>query len=110
LKVLAVNLNKPKILSQVKPYLRKRKYKFAVSVDPRGKLGDKLAINGIPTLLLADKNGNIIYRSSGYEDGLENEYLKELINYLEKENIPYDDFTFKSNEDGKKKNIIDIEF
>jgi thioredoxin-related protein len=110
LKVLTINLNKPKILNLVKPYVSKRKYKFDVSIDPRSKLADKLSVEGIPTIIFADKNGNILYRSSGYADGYENEYLKELIKYLDKENIPYDDFTFKDKASRRKEAIVDIDF
>jgi thioredoxin-related protein len=81
-----------------------------VSIDPRGKLADKLSVEGIPTLFFADKNGTILYRSSGYEDGYENEYLKELIKYLDKENIPYDDFKFKDKASRRKGAIVDIDF
>ena len=110
LKVLSINVNEPKILNLVKPYVSKRKYKFDVSIDPRGKLADKLSVEGIPTLFFADKNGTILYRSSGYEDGYENEYLKELIKYLDKENIPYDDFKFKDKASRRKEAIVDIDF
>ncbi len=81
-----------------------------MSIDPRSKLADKLSVEGIPTIIFADKNGNILYRSSGYADGYENEYLKELIKYLDKENIPYDDFTFKDKASRRKEAIVDIDF
>jgi len=110
LKMLNINVNGPKILNLVKPYVRKRKYKFDVSIDPQSKLADKLSVEGIPTLFLVDKSGNIIYRSSGYVDGYENEYLKELIKYLDKENIPYDDFKFKDKASRRKEAIVDIDF
>ncbi|MBC8467338.1 MAG: redoxin domain-containing protein [Candidatus Marinimicrobia bacterium] len=110
LKVLAVNQNKPKIINQVSPYIRKRKYKFNTAIDPRGKLADKFGIKSLPTTILADKNGNIIYRSEGFEDGMENEYLAELIKYLDQENIDYDDFKYKDQSKRKKAAFIDIEF
>jgi len=59
LKVLAVNVNKPQILNQVRPYINKRKYKFDVSVDPRGKLAKQFGVKGFPTLFLVDKDGTI---------------------------------------------------
>ena len=110
LKVLNVNMNNSKILNLVKPYVSKRKYKFDVSIDPQNKLAEKLSVEGIPTIFFADKNGTIIYRSSGYADGYENEYLKELIKYLDKENIPYDDFKFKDKARRRKEAIVDIDF
>ena len=110
LQVLAVNENKPKIVNQVGSYIRKRKYKFNTAIDPLGKLADKLNIKTLPTTILADKNGNIIYRSVGYKDGMENEYLSELIKYLDQENIEYDDFKFEDKSARRKKAILDVEF
>ena len=45
LQVLTVNVNKPNILNQVRPFMNKRKYKFPVSVDPRSKLAKKFGQN-----------------------------------------------------------------
>lgn len=110
LKVLAVNVNKPQILNQVRPYINKRKYKFDVSVDPRGKLAKQFGVKGFPTLFLVDKDGTIIHVSDGYEDGQENSYLEELKKYLESKNISYADFQYKKQLDNKKDAVIDIDF
>ena len=110
LKVLAVNVNKPQILNLVRPYINKRKYKFDVSVDPRGKLAKQFGVKGFPTLFLVDKDGTIIHESDGYEDGHENSYLEELKKYLESKNISYADFQYKKQLDNKKDAVIDIDF
>ena len=36
LKVLGVNINSPKILNQVRPWINKRKIGYDISVDPSG--------------------------------------------------------------------------
>jgi len=59
-----VNVNKPQILNQVRPYINKRKYKFDVSVDPRGKLAKQFGVKGFPTLFLVDKDGTIIHNQT----------------------------------------------
>ena len=110
LQVLTVNTNKPNILNQVRPYINKRKYKFPVSVDPRSKLAKQFGVLGFPTLFLIDKNGNIIHKSSGYEDGQEEVYLEKLVEYLESENIEYDDFKYVKQTAGKKDSNINIDF
>ena len=79
---MAVNVNKPNILKQVRPYINKRKYKFPVSVDPRSKLAKKLGVIGYPALYIVDKDGTILYKSSGYEEGKEDEYLEKLTDYF----------------------------
>ena len=110
LKVLAVNANKPQILNQVRPYINKRKYRFDVSVDPRGKLAKQFGVKGFPSLYLVDKDGTIIHESAGYEDGQENSYLEELTKYLESKNIKYADFQYEKQLSSKKDAGIDIDF
>jgi thioredoxin-related protein len=92
---LAVNVNKPNILKQVRPYINKRKYKFPVSVDPRSKLAKKLGVIGYPALYIVDKDGTILYKSSGYEEGKEDEYLERLIDYFSSEGIAYQNFEYE---------------
>tara|TARA_B100000886_G_scaffold133543_1_gene90128 strand:- start:181 stop:507 length:327 start_codon:yes stop_codon:yes gene_type:complete len=92
---LAVNVNKPNILKQVRPYINKRKYKFPVSVDPRSKLAKRLGVIGYPALYIVDKDGTIIYKSSGYEEGKEDEYLEKLTDYFNGEGIIYQDFEYE---------------
>ena len=92
---MAVNVNKPNILKQVRPYINKRKYKFPVSVDPRSKLAKKLGVIGYPALYIVDKHGTIIYKSSGYEEGKEDEYLEKLTDYLKSEGINYQNFEYE---------------
>ena len=95
LSVLAVNVNKPNILKQVRPYINKRKYKFPVSVDPRSKLAKKFGVLGYPALYIVDKDGTIIYKSSGYEEGKEDEYLEKLTDYFNVEGIVYKSFEYE---------------
>ena len=111
LNVLAVNVNKPNILKQVRPYINKRKYKFPVSVDPRSKLAKKLGVIGYPALYLVDKDGTILYKSSGYEEGKEDEYLEKLTDYFNGEGIVYQNFEYeKSKIVEKKEGRVTIDF
>lgn len=108
LQVLAVNANKANIINQVRPYIKKRKYKFNVSVDPSSKLSKQFKVRGYPTFLLIDKGGNIIDKSAGYEEGMENKYLSTLLKYFDSQNIKYRPFKYAEkksgiNEDGKVK-------
>ena len=111
LSVLAVNVNKPNILKQVRPYINKRKYKFQVSVDPRSKLAKKLGVIGYPALYIVNKDGTILYKSSGYEEGKEDEYLERLIDYFNSEGITYQDFEYeKSKIVDSKEGRVTIDF
>ena len=52
LKVLAINVNNPKIVNKVKPYVKKRNFKFDVAIDPEAKIGSALKVEGLPTTFL----------------------------------------------------------
>ena len=104
LQVLAVNVNKANIINQVRPYIKKRKYKFNVSVDPSSKLAKQFKVRGFPTFLLIDKEGNVIDKSSGYEEGMENKYLSKLLKYFDSQNIKYKSFKYAETENGINEN------
>ena len=108
---MAVNVNKPNILKQVRPYINKRKYKFPVSVDPRSKLAKKLGVIGYPALYIVDKDGTILYKSSGYEEGKEDDYLERLVDYFNAKSIAYKDFEYeKSKIVGSKEGRVTVDF
>ena len=104
LQVLAVNVNKANIINQVRPYIKKRKYKFNVSVDPSSKLAKQFKVRGYPTFLLIDQEGNIIDKSSGYEEGMEDKYLSKLLRYFDSQNIEYEPFKYAEKQSGINKN------
>ena len=108
---MAVNVNKPNILKQVRPYINKRKYKFPVSVDPRSKLAKKLGVIGYPAIYIVDKDGTILYKSSGYEEGKEDEYLERLIDYFNAKSIAYKDFEYENSKIvGSKEGRVTVDF
>ena len=44
---------------------------------------------------IVDKDGTIIYKSSGYEEGKEDEYLEKLIDYFNVEGVVYKSFEYE---------------
>ena len=111
LTVLAVNTNKSNILSLVRPYINKRKYKFKVAVDPRSELAKEFGVLGYPTLFIIDENGTIIHKSSGYEEGLEEKYLESLLNYYKKQGTNHKEFEYNRTSIVKNKNTeINFDF
>jgi len=106
-----VNVNKPNIINQVRPYIKKRKYKFEVAVDPSSKIAKQFKVRGYPTFLLVDKQGVILHKESGYEDGVEDLYLNKLNEYFDKEQISYKPFSYKKKVNIKKnRENIKIDF
>ena len=70
-KVLMVNQDTPRSMGKVKSYIRSQKYSFYVGLDPNQKIAKKL--NGLimPTLILIDTDGTILWRHQGYMPGEE---------------------------------------
>ena len=59
---------------------------------------------------MVDKDGLIILKSSGYEDGQEDTYLKYLKEYLDSESITFDNFSYKKQVSGKKETDFELDF
>ena len=79
-----------------------------MSVDPRSKLAKKLGVIGYPAFYIVDKDGTILYKSSGYEEGKEDEYLERLIDYFSSEGIAYQNFEYAKSKivDPKEARVI----
>tara|TARA_B100000003_G_scaffold126018_1_gene112903 strand:+ start:238 stop:813 length:576 start_codon:yes stop_codon:yes gene_type:complete len=110
LKVLGINLNEPKIVNKVKPYVQTKNFSYDVAIDPEYKLGDYFGVNGIPTLLLVDKDGSIINRYVGYSPGQEEDYVKDISKYLDDNGISYIPISLKNDENDLDDQNIFIEF
>ena len=110
LKVLGVNLNEPKIVNKVKPYIQNRNFSYDIAIDPENILGDYFGVNGIPTLILVDNDGNIINRYVGYSPGKEEEYIKDLENYYSDRGIKYNPISLKEDAVDFDDQDISIEF
>ena len=85
-KIIAINQDTPKSLSKVKSYIRSKKYSFLVGIDPNKKIGRKLNAVLLPTLILVDKEGGIVWRHQGFIPGDEKEIELQILNTLKKSN------------------------
>lgn len=109
-KVLGINLNAPKIVNKVKPYVQTKNFNYDVAIDPEYKLGDYFEVSSIPTLLLVDKDGLIINRYSGYSPGQEEDYVKDISKYLEDNGVSYTPISLKNDMNELEDQNIFIEF
>ena len=77
-KVLMMNQDTPRSVGKVKSYIRSQKYSFYVGLDPNQKIAKKL--NGLimPTLILVDTDGTILWRHQGYMPGEEVEIESKI--------------------------------
>jgi peroxiredoxin len=71
----------PKREAAVKKFIAHSKLTFPVVYDNGQETAQKFGIEGIPTTIVVDKNGNIQFVSSGSKD--DNEVVNDLINQIE---------------------------
>jgi cytochrome c biogenesis protein CcmG/thiol:disulfide interchange protein DsbE len=71
LTIIGVNEDGPRGQSKVKPFLRARKLTFQVGLDPDGGLMKRMRVTALPTTLLIDRDGEIVYRQAGFTKGSE---------------------------------------
>ena len=80
--VLSISIDTQRSLSEVKRYVRSKKYDFEVFIDPNQQIFKKLNGNIMPTNLLIDKNGQVVWMHYGYMPGDEEVMEQEIARLL----------------------------
>ena len=97
-------------MSKVKPYVRTKGFEFHVAVDPNSQLKKRLKVQQMPTTILIDQDGTIIYRHKGYVPGDEVGILKAITDILDKKEIKYATLDLDKVQTINKKGKLDIDF
>ena len=109
-KVLTVNTDTPKSMSKVKPYVRTKGFEFNVAVDPNSQIKKKLKIQQMPTTIIVDQDGTVVYRHKGYVPGDEVGILKAITELLDKKGIAYTDLDLEKVKKTKKEESLKVDF
>ena len=109
-KVLTVNTDTPKSMSKVKPYVRTKGFEFNVAVDPNSQIKKKLKIQQMPTTIIIDQDGTVVYRHKGYVPGDEVGILKAITQLLDKKGLEYDDLDLERVKQIKKEESLKVDF
>lgn len=80
--VLAVSVDNQKSLSQVRSFIKTKKFSFDIFLDPNMQIFKKLSGNLMPTNVLIDKNGKVVWRHYGYLPGDEKKMEEQILNVL----------------------------
>ena len=67
--VLSISVDSQKSLAQVRSYIRVNNYSFDVFLDPNMQVFRKMNGNLMPTNILLDQKGNVIWKHYGYLPG-----------------------------------------
>lgn len=79
---IGISVDSPRNTAKVKPFARSLGISYPVLVDPSGELMGELSILAVPTLLVVDKDMNIVYVHEGFNAGDETEIRGEIDKYL----------------------------
>ncbi len=83
LSILSISIDSQKSLSHVRSYIRANNYTYDVFLDPNRQVFKKLNGNLMPTNVLIDKNGKVLWRHYGYIPGDEKNMDLELRSALQ---------------------------
>lgn len=76
--LIAISIDNARALTQVKPIIEEKGWKFEVLVDSKQALQQALNFQAIPQTFVVDKEGNIVYQHEGYTPGDEFELEKVI--------------------------------
>lgn len=80
--VLAISEDSPRQQAQVKPFVEARKWKYRVLIDEDASVRNLLKVFALPTTLLVNKDGDILFYRVGFKEGEENQIEEVVINAL----------------------------
>ncbi|MCE2502948.1 MAG: TlpA family protein disulfide reductase [Chlorobi bacterium] len=73
---IAVFIDNTKTMAKVGPYVKGKKFKFPVLLDPNSEVFETVNGTEVPYALIYDQNGELQFKHDGYLDGDE-EHIKE---------------------------------
>jgi cytochrome c biogenesis protein CcmG/thiol:disulfide interchange protein DsbE len=76
--LIAISIDDSRNSTKVKPTVDGLAWPYRVLVDPNQDLKRTLGFQNVPYLLVADKDGNIVYQHTGYVEGDEFELEDQL--------------------------------
>ena len=80
--ILSISIDTQRSFSEVKRYVRAKRYNFDVFIDPNQQVFKKLNGNIMPTNILVDEDGSIAWMHYGYMPGDEKNMEKEILKVL----------------------------
>ena len=86
LTIVAVNQDSPSDQSKVKPFVKQKRFNFVVVLDEDKDLWDQFNVNALPTSILIDQTGHIVYTHTGYKPGDQNEIIAALEKLFSRKN------------------------
>ena len=80
--VVCVNTDNLKSIPKAKAFVRQKKYNLLVASDPSAEIFKKLNASVMPTTIIFDQTGQIVYSKEGYINGDEKNVEEKLKSML----------------------------
>ncbi len=77
-KVVCISTDSPNSMSRVKSYIRSKKYKFIVGLDPNKQVAQKMNALLLPTSLIINQQREVVWIHQGYLPGDEIEIEEQI--------------------------------
>lgn len=77
-KLVAVSIDEGATSLKVKPLAQSLDWQYEVLLDPNSDLKRALQVQLVPTVIVVDGKGHIVYRHSGYSEGSEEEIIAQV--------------------------------
>ena len=81
-----------------------------MAVDPNSQIKKKMKIQQMPTTIIVDQDGTVVYRHKGYVPGDEVGILKAITQLLDKKGIAYTDLDLDKVKKTKKEESLKVDF
>ncbi len=78
LTVLGVNEDGPRGQSKVRQFLRARKLTFPIALDSDGGLMKRMRVTALPTTVLVNQDGEVVYRQTGFSKRQEKHLIEAI--------------------------------
>lgn len=75
---VTVSIDESRAEGLMRSYAKSQGWDFPYFIDPNSDLTRSLNFKTVPFTIIIDKNGEIAYRHSGYEEGGENEVFEKV--------------------------------
>jgi thiol-disulfide isomerase/thioredoxin len=75
---ITISIDDSRAAAMVKAYTRSQGWDWPVYLDQNSDLKRSLNFQNVPFTMIVDKNGEIVYQHTGYEEGGENEVFEEV--------------------------------
>ena len=74
----AISVDEKSRIPRAKAYVEAHEWKYKVLFDENGEMEHEMKINGVPHLMLFDKDKNLVWQEHEYDSGLEKIFLDEV--------------------------------